>query len=252
MDATEKQILRAQLLASGVIRYWKWDKSKYELDRWLQVLAEELGIIKGSTAELRIRENLLTYGLRVPEVSTPVHVESPIALQATDAIGDSSESKVCSRLPEADSRSSTVHPQGVQVLQNSDTPRASEVVESTDVKGDFHLGHGFDKGATKQACRTGKRMHSESKPLTSPHLSEGAGSKVQQNAGHETDQSLKTRFTLVDPSAGSQPQVNGNGSTGSWTWRNSSYNRVPPAIEQAICERFKQGWSKSRLPVSFD
>jgi hypothetical protein len=43
MDATERQLLRAQLLASGVIRYWQYDKSKETLDRWLEVMALELG-----------------------------------------------------------------------------------------------------------------------------------------------------------------------------------------------------------------
>ena len=29
--------------------------------------------------------------------------------------------------------------------------------------------------------------------------------------------------------------------TGSWTWRGWNYNRVPPAIEEAVYERFKHG-----------
>ena len=39
--------------------------------------------------------------------------------------------------------------------------------------------------------------------------------------------------------------------TGSWTWRNWSYNQVPPAVEEAIRERFKQSWSKSKLAREF-
>jgi len=110
MDATEKQILRAQLLASGVIRYWQWDKSKSELERWLEVMAEELEHLNDPVALLKIRENLLRYGLRVPEVTTPVHVYNPIALQAADAIGDSSDSEVCGRLPKAYSMSPARRP----------------------------------------------------------------------------------------------------------------------------------------------
>lgn len=41
------------------------------------------------------------------------------------------------------------------------------------------------------------------------------------------------------------------GPTGSGWWRGWPWNRVPPAIEQAIRERFAQGWSKSRLAREF-
>lgn len=41
------------------------------------------------------------------------------------------------------------------------------------------------------------------------------------------------------------------GSTGSGTWRNCDYHRVPVAIETAVYEKFKQGWSKSKLAREF-
>ena len=41
------------------------------------------------------------------------------------------------------------------------------------------------------------------------------------------------------------------GPTGSGWWRGWPWNRVPPAIEEAIRERFAQGWSKSRLACEF-
>jgi hypothetical protein len=39
--------------------------------------------------------------------------------------------------------------------------------------------------------------------------------------------------------------------TGSWIWRHSSYYRVPPPIEEAIREKIKRGWSKSKLSREF-
>lgn len=41
--------------------------------------------------------------------------------------------------------------------------------------------------------------------------------------------------------------LDSRGWTGSWTWRNWNWNRVPPALKVAVYEKFKQGWSKSRL-----
>ena len=37
----------------------------------------------------------------------------------------------------------------------------------------------------------------------------------------------------------------------SWAWKGYSWNRVPPAIEEAVRERFAQGWSKSKLAREF-
>jgi len=257
MDATEKQILRAQLLASGVIRYWQWDKSKSELERWLEVMAEELEHLNDPVALLKIRENLLRYGLRVPEVTTPVHVYNPIALQAADAIGDSSDSEVCGRLPKAYSMSSTVHSPGATALQppqNSDTLRSRAVIESKEVKEVNDLAtdeHGFNFGLTNQPCTTCGNAYSESKLPVPAQLPQLASDEVEQNAGHRTDRRLKTQLTFVDAQRGGQRQPYLNGSTGSWTWRNWSYNRVPPAIEQAVYEKFNQGWSKSKLAREF-
>jgi len=136
MDATEKQILRAQLVASGIIGYWQWDKSKRELERWIEIMAEELGGLKDSDTVLRIRENLLTYGLRVPEISPLVHVDTPVGSQIPALIGDTDDGQVCNRLPKADSIGSTVHQPDVTALQapqNSDSSRKSAAIESKEV-----------------------------------------------------------------------------------------------------------------------
>jgi hypothetical protein len=73
--------------------------------------------------------------------------------------------------------------------------------------------------------------------------------KVEQNTVHGSGESLGTGLTKVDAHRGGQPQV--DGPTGSWTWRGWNYNRVPPAIEESVYERFKQGWSKCKLAREF-
>ena len=75
MDASKKSNVRARLIASGIIRYWQYDKSKEELHRWLEIMAEELATLRDQDAALKIREDLQRYGLRVPELTTPVHTD---------------------------------------------------------------------------------------------------------------------------------------------------------------------------------
>jgi hypothetical protein len=55
----------------------------------------------------------------------------------------------------------------------------------------------------------------------------------------------------VEEAHGIYERVDSRGWTGSWTCRQWNYNRVPTAIEEAVYEKFKQGWSKSRLAREF-
>jgi hypothetical protein len=61
---------------------------------------------------------------------------------------------------------------------------------------------------------------------------------------------MTTNAYTVGPAAETQEQEK-SASTGSGTWRGWAWNRVPPAIEEAVRERFAQGWSKSRLAREF-
>jgi len=191
MDATEKQILRAELLASGVIRYWKFIKAKDQLDRWLEVLGEALGELNGSEAGLKIRTNLLTYGLRVPEVRSSVHVDAPHISQSLEAIEDADSGDVYSRLPKADSNGLTVHPAATsdaQVQQNPNTSNSREV------------------------CGRFTNIYNREETPAPVHLPHVGDLKAQQNAAPEANESLGMGFTLAIPKKG---QVPSKGPTGS-------------------------------------
>ena len=56
---------------------------------------------------------------------------------------------------------------------------------------------------------------------------------------------------MSQPGEGIQECFDSRGRTGSWTWKGYSWNRVPPAIEEAVREPFADGWSKSRLAREF-
>jgi hypothetical protein len=81
------------------------------------------------------------------------------------------------------------------------------------------------------------------------HPAYASAAKVEQNTEHGPAESPSTGLTKVDAQRGGQPEV--NDPTGSWTWRGWNYNRVPLAIEEAVYEKFKQGWSKSKLAREF-
>jgi hypothetical protein len=70
MDKQEKLVMRAQLIASGVIRWWQFDKSK-DVHDWLQILAEEVAKIEDVQIADNIRDALLVHGLRLPACVPP-------------------------------------------------------------------------------------------------------------------------------------------------------------------------------------
>jgi hypothetical protein len=70
MENQERLIVRARLLASGIIRYWQYDKST-EVRNWLAIMAEELAKIEEPGVVLNIQESLRRFGLHVPEWSAP-------------------------------------------------------------------------------------------------------------------------------------------------------------------------------------
>lgn len=93
------------------------------------------------------------------------------------------------------------------------------------------------------------------------HSGTTSSAKVQQNPLHEPNEALSRRMTKDDAQRSGPAQIeeageiykhlDSRGWTGSWTWRQWNYNRVPPALEAAVYERFKQGWSKSKLAREF-
>jgi hypothetical protein len=203
----------------------------------------------------KIREDLLRYGLRVPEVSIPVHVGSSFVAEYPKEAMDGSVCEVCRRMTKDNALGMVVHSAAatsVQALQNSDTPKKGVAVESEEVKDRADVAaddRGFYLGMTKQVCSTFKNIEPAGKPSDAVHAAKLAQHQAEQNVGHETDGGLNRKLTSVDSQRACQPQV--KGPTGSWTWRNWSYNRVPPAIEDAIYERFGRGWSKSKLAREF-
>jgi hypothetical protein len=249
MDATEKQLLRAQLIASGAIRYWRWDKAKSELDRWLEIIAEELALVKEAGAVSKIRENLLTYGLRVPELR-PVHQDPSVAAQTPEVTDDNSGGEVCSRVTNADTTRSTVHRGALGDLptcRDSASHESRRVIETTEVKALPEHERVDDFGLPTGLCRTCRKMRLR----RAAHLANVDTDKAEQNTRDSVDGSAGGFEKGRTTARRSTTQKSDKGSTGSLSWRNCSYNRVPPAIEQAVHQKFTQGWSKSRLAREF-
>src|SRR5580692_1705965 len=183
-------------------------------------MAKELAGLEDENAVLKIREDLLRYGLRPPEVRIPVQPDSSIPTETREVIVDARANELCRQ----SNKVQAVH-HGVdshaQIQRNSHCSQNSEV------------------------CGTSTNMDS----MASVHHGLVLDSKVEQNNVHGPAGSLNTRLTKADVQSGGKPQI--KGPTGSWTWRNWSYNRVPPAIEECVRERFGQGWSKSKLAREF-
>jgi hypothetical protein len=228
MDASEKSIVRARLTASGIIRYWQYNKSKEELDRWLEIMAEELATLRDQDAALKIREDLQWYGLRVPEVSTTVHFDNTIATEHLEETTDVCIAEVCSRMTKGNTQGFPVHS---SVALDSREQRNTGISQ------------------TERVSKTLKNMYSQGADYSLVHPGYASTDEVEQNTVYGSPESVITRLTKADAQREGQPQV--KDATGSWTWRGWNYNRVPPAIEEAVYERFKQGWSKCKLAREF-
>ena len=228
MNASGKSITRARLIASGIIRYWRYDKSKEELHRWLEIMAEELATLRDQGAALKIREDLQTYGLRVPEVSTTVHFDNAVATEHLEVTTDVCIAEVCSRMTKDNTQDFPVHSAVAFDPQKQRNTGTSQ---------------------TERVGKTLKNMYSQGADYSPVHPADISIAKVEQNTEHGPAENLSTRLTKADAQRGDQPQV--EDPTGSWTWRGWNYNRVPPAIEEAVYERFKEGWSKSKLAREF-
>src|SRR5260370_9791418 len=110
MDASEKSITRARLIASGIIRYWHYEKSK-EVHQWLEIMAEKLASLKEQDAVMKIREDLQRYGLRVPELNAPVHTDRGVeTTKPSEMNADSGVTEMCSRMTKDNTQGLPVHP----------------------------------------------------------------------------------------------------------------------------------------------
>ncbi len=217
METQEKLIARARLIASGIIRYYKLETAK-EVDQSLGILAEELSQIEAEEEVSAIRRILERYGLRVPELSSTVHADQQHDHEITRPRGDSEASPLCSGLTKVYNQDAPVH--GATAVNAQDQQKSSAV-------------------QIRNICRTYRNIYSqviEPEASTLQHLPGGLDSNSPVNIAD---------FSEI------HQRINPRRSTGSWTWRNWSYNRVPPAIEEAVRERFEQGWSKSKLAREF-
>lgn len=133
----------------------------------------------------------------------------------------------------------------------SDVPVQVEVASSLKEQANIDLGQG------NRVCRTLKNMYIQD-PV---HGDAALSTKAHEDTQVGPIEGMSRRLTTVDAQNGGLSHVeeageiyehlDSRGWTGSWTWRGWSWNRVPPAIEFAVRERFAQGWSKSKLAREF-
>lgn len=91
MEAQQKTITPARLIASGIIRYYKLEIAN-EVDQSLEILAGELAQITAQEEVLTIRGYLKRYGLQVPDVSPTVQPDGQPGLETTSQYRDSEAS----------------------------------------------------------------------------------------------------------------------------------------------------------------
>ena len=231
MENQKKIIARARLIADGISRNHKWSLlTPAEMVEALEILAEELAKIEHDEEAPKIRARMEAHGLQFPPINSPVHADSMDGQETDEETSDTADSKLCGRLTTVYTQASTVQngaaSQGqVQQMHGSrDLLGVSRTLRNTDTQ-----------------CREGAPVH----PGTTLEAEEqpNPSDSRRENRAPDITKDIRGSDSCSTPTP--------LGSTGSWTWRNWSYNRVPPAIEEAIRERFKQGWSKSRLAREF-
>jgi len=213
----EKLVARARLIASGIIRYYKLETAK-EVAQSLGILAEELAQIVANDEVRTIRGIVERYGLQVADVQSPVQEKQ---LQDHQMIPQHS-------VPEG-----SILCTGCTKVLLSDMP--------------VHGGFAVDSQGQQKSRNT--QFRTVGRTCTNMYIRDiGPGaSKLPKYSGNLQGNISGT----TEESSEIDTSIKRRRSTGSWTWRQWSYNRVPPAIEDAVREKFNQGWSKSKLAREF-
>jgi hypothetical protein len=257
MKMQPKLPARADLIAAGIIRYHKFKiLSPREMCQALEILAEDLARIEDQQEALKIRTRVEGYALQIPQVDAVVHVARKTNADASesDYLPVHEETSRCEKMEQnielsRDDTSCTRTKKDdiegvVRVAQRYDI----EEEESTTVHPEAALGaRGQENSPTSEA----NRMYipgAESRPV---HQNSLSATKIQQEPGPAQDGGLCRRLPTADSQCAYVTQVERADPTGSWTWRKWTYNRVPPVIEAAVYDKFKQGWSKSKLAREF-
>ena len=264
MKPEQKLIARADLIAAGLIRHHKFKvASPTEISQALEILAEDLARIEDQDEALKIRKRVEAYGLQIPEVdvvtgverttdayasdtdSLPVHEEVPSFKKTEQNIELSQGDTLYTRTKKDDV-------EGVaRVVKRYDTQEQ----EATTVHPEAALGaQGQENSATSEANRMYARYIADyisSAESTPVHPNSLSPTKVQQKPEPAQGGGLSRGLTKVYSQSAHVTQVERPDPTGSWTWRQWSYNRVPPVIEAAVYDKFKQGWTKSKLAREF-
>jgi hypothetical protein len=95
MEQQEKLVLRAKLIASGILRYHSSRVSSVEeLNRSVEILSEELSRIEDRDVALSIRDTVERAGLKVPEPSAAVPAEPQIELEPMERIDDGEDVRI--------------------------------------------------------------------------------------------------------------------------------------------------------------
>jgi hypothetical protein len=143
MEPQKKLILRAKLIASGVIRYSQYDKISSEAHEWLAIVAEELAKIEDPAIVLNIRENLQRCGLHVPQIEVLIDAQQLSEL----------EPRPQSRTSSNEDENAT--DQSIYLYRRRSNNQVSEYIEA-------HirelLGRGLSKSAVARAVRVNRRV----------------------------------------------------------------------------------------------
>lgn len=238
MNMSDKLVARARLIASGILRYHKFHLlSPKEVDESLEILAEELASLESPDEALTIRRDVELYGLQVPAVTEAVHRVNQDELESSESIGLFEGTQVCRTLKNIDTQGLGVHRAkgpAAQEQQNavSSQPRGLCRVDTI-----------------AYTCEPGSDVIRYGVPTAEV---------PQQGPDQEKTRDVDAGLTAVNRcrndrtlTAEVYEDFNPRGGTGSWSWRHWNYNRVPPAIEEAVRHKFDQGWSKSKLARAF-
>src|SRR5579864_1760224 len=212
METERKTVTRARLIADGIARNHKWSLlTPREMAEALEVLAEELAKIEHTEETLKIRAIIEAHGLQFPQKNSPVQADSVCEEEITENTCDAEDGQLRQVSTNAYTQAPSVHNGAVQqrqVQQNDGSKQLSGVghtVRNIDPQGG--RGTPVHPVATREA--ESQRSPSDMRKQT---CAAGATTDVRRTDSYSTS---------------ALPH-----GTGSWTWRNWSYNRVPPAIEE--------------------
>jgi hypothetical protein len=231
MEMQEKIVYRARLIADGIIRNLKWGPlTPREMCEALEVLADELVSIEHNEETPRIRARIEAHGLRFPQTNSRVQAERMCGEEIAEEACDAEDGRLREMPTNVNTRPLSVQNDAAhqrQVQQNDGSKHFAGLVctvRNIDAQG--RGGTPVHPVATREV--ESQRSPSDTRKQT---CAAGATKDIRRSDSYSTS---------------ALPH-----GTGPWTWRKWSYNRVPPPIEEAVRDKFKQGWSKSKLAREF-